>query len=100
MAASAARSRHRPAKKKDLSWQTVAHSTLRPLRCSMNSEGRIHDLQTTAYHGIVTDTVEIDPAVAEAATKYFGFTPTGEAMAGDADQYGAGSSVNPSNGRY
>jgi spermidine synthase len=36
------------------------------------------------HHGMVTDTVEIDPAVAEAATEYFGFTPTGEAMVGDA----------------
>jgi spermidine synthase len=36
------------------------------------------------HHGMVTDTVEIDPAVAEAATDYFGFTPTGEAMVGDA----------------
>jgi spermidine synthase len=36
------------------------------------------------HHGIVTDTVEIDPAVAEAASDYFGFTPTGEAMVGDA----------------
>src|SRR6184192_908654 len=51
MAASAARSRHGPARKTGWSWQTAAHSTLRPLRCSMNSEGRIHDLQTTAYHG-------------------------------------------------
>jgi spermidine synthase/MFS family permease len=36
------------------------------------------------HHGMVTDTVEIDPAVAEAATEYFGFIPTGEAIVGDA----------------
>ena len=35
-------------------------------------------------HGIVTDTLEIDPAVAKAATDYFGFKPTGQAMVGDA----------------
>jgi spermidine synthase len=35
-------------------------------------------------YGIVTDTLEIDPAVAEAAAEYFGFTPTGETRIGDA----------------
>lgn len=35
-------------------------------------------------YGIVTDTLEIDPAVAEAASKYFGFTPTGRTIIGDA----------------
>lgn len=35
-------------------------------------------------YGIVTDTLEIDPAVAEAATRYFGFKPTGQAIVGDA----------------
>jgi len=35
-------------------------------------------------HGIVTDTLEIDPAVAQAATDYFGFQPTGRAIVGDA----------------
>jgi spermidine synthase len=35
-------------------------------------------------YGIVTDTLEIDPAVAEAASRYFGFTPTGESRVGDA----------------
>lgn len=35
-------------------------------------------------YGMVTDTVEIDPAVATAATRYFGFTPTGRTIVGDA----------------
>ena len=35
-------------------------------------------------HGIVTDTLEIDPAVAQAATDYFGFKPNGKAIVGDA----------------
>ncbi len=35
-------------------------------------------------HGIVTDTLEIDPAVAEAASDHFGFTPTGQTLIGDA----------------
>ncbi|MFU8789414.1 MAG: fused MFS/spermidine synthase [Methylobacter sp.] len=35
-------------------------------------------------YGIVTDTLEIDPAVAEAATRYFGFKPTGQSIVGDA----------------
>jgi spermidine synthase len=35
-------------------------------------------------YGMVTDTLEIDPAVADAAVKYFGFKPTGQAIVGDA----------------
>ncbi|MEI7994837.1 MAG: fused MFS/spermidine synthase [Methylococcaceae bacterium] len=35
-------------------------------------------------YGIVTDTLEIDPAVADAATHYFGFKPTGLSIVGDA----------------
>jgi spermidine synthase len=35
-------------------------------------------------YGIVTDTLEIDPAVAAAATDHFGFKPTGQALVGDA----------------
>ncbi len=34
-------------------------------------------------YGIVTDTLEIDPAVAEAARDYFGYQPTGKAIVGD-----------------
>ncbi len=35
-------------------------------------------------NGIVTDTLEIDPAVADAASGFFGFTPIGKAIVGDA----------------
>ncbi|NOT85666.1 MAG: fused MFS/spermidine synthase [Methylococcaceae bacterium] len=35
-------------------------------------------------YGIKTDTLEIDPAVATAASDYFGFKPTGTAIVGDA----------------
>ncbi|MGZ8225062.1 MAG: fused MFS/spermidine synthase [Methylococcaceae bacterium] len=35
-------------------------------------------------YGMVTDTLEIDPAVSDAATDYFGFKPTGKAIVGDA----------------
>ncbi|MGH8582410.1 MAG: fused MFS/spermidine synthase [Gammaproteobacteria bacterium] len=35
-------------------------------------------------YGIVTDTLEIDPAVASAASAFFGFTATGKAIVGDA----------------
>lgn len=35
-------------------------------------------------YGIVTDTLEIDPAVANAASDYFGFKPTGQSTVGDA----------------
>ncbi|KJV07539.1 fused MFS/spermidine synthase [Methylocucumis oryzae] len=35
-------------------------------------------------YGIETDTLEIDPAVADAASRYFGFYPTGRAIVGDA----------------
>ena len=35
-------------------------------------------------YGIVTDTIEIDPEVVAAAGKYFGFSPTGRQIVGDA----------------
>jgi spermidine synthase len=35
-------------------------------------------------NGIVTDTLEIDPAVADAASALFRFTPIGKAIVGDA----------------
>ncbi len=35
-------------------------------------------------YGIVTDTLEIDPAVADAASNYFGFKSNGKAIVGDA----------------
>jgi len=34
--------------------------------------------------GLATDTIEIDPAVADAAVNYFNFSPTGEFIVGDA----------------
>jgi len=34
-------------------------------------------------YGITTDTLEIDPAVADAARRYFGYKPSGEAIVGD-----------------
>jgi len=34
-------------------------------------------------YGIVTDTLEIDPSVADAARSYFGYKPSGEAIVGD-----------------
>jgi spermidine synthase len=35
-------------------------------------------------YGIVTDTLEIDPAVEDAAVDFFGYRPTGQAIVGDA----------------
>lgn len=35
-------------------------------------------------YGIITDTIEIDPEVVAAAGKYFGFSPTGRQIVGDA----------------
>ena len=35
-------------------------------------------------YGIATDTLEIDPAVADAASNYFGYQPTGKQIIGDA----------------
>lgn len=36
------------------------------------------------HYGITADTLEIDPAVADAATDYFGFKPSGKNIIGDA----------------
>lgn len=47
-------------------------------------QGAGHMAMTLKNYGIVTDTLEIDPAVAEAASKYFGFIPTGKTIIGDA----------------
>lgn len=47
-------------------------------------QGAGHMAMALKDYGIVTDTLEIDPAVAEAATQYFGFTPTGKTIIGDA----------------
>lgn len=47
-------------------------------------QGAGHMALALKDYGIVTDTLEIDPAVAEAANEYFGFTPTGQRIIGDA----------------
>lgn len=47
-------------------------------------QGAGHMAMALKDYGIVTDTLEIDPAVAEAASNYFGFTPTGRTIIGDA----------------
>jgi spermidine synthase len=53
-------------------------------RALLIGQGAGHMAMTLKNHGIVTDTLEIDPAVAEAASQYFGFTPTGQTIIGDA----------------
>ena len=46
--------------------------------------GAGHLVNTYAEFGIATDSMEIDPVVAELATRYFNFTPTGDVIVGDA----------------
>lgn len=59
-----------------------AHNMQRALVIGLGA-GHMAKLLSERY-GIVTDTLEIDPAVAEAADGYFGFKPTGKAVIGDA----------------
>jgi spermidine synthase len=47
-------------------------------------QGAGHMAMTLKSAGIVTDTLEINPAVAEAASDHFGFAPTGRTIIGDA----------------
>lgn len=47
-------------------------------------QGAGYMAMTLKQHGVVTDTLEIDPAVAEAAQKYFDFEPNGKTIIGDA----------------
>ncbi|MBX9894312.1 MAG: fused MFS/spermidine synthase [Nitrosomonas sp.] len=47
-------------------------------------QGAGHMVATLKEFGIVTDTLEIDPAVADAASEHFGFIPTGRRIIGDA----------------
>lgn len=47
-------------------------------------QGAGHMAMTLKRFGIKTDTLEIDPAVAKAAHKFFGFEPTGKTIIGDA----------------
>lgn len=53
-------------------------------RALLIGQGAGHMAMTLKQYGIVTDTLEIDPAVAEAASRYFGFTPSGKTIIGDA----------------
>src|SRR5690625_5460678 len=43
-----------------------------------------HLVNTYAEFGISTDSMEIDPVVADLPTRYFNFTPTGDVIVGDA----------------
>ncbi|MFZ1851549.1 MAG: fused MFS/spermidine synthase [Nitrosomonas sp.] len=47
-------------------------------------QGAGHMAMTLKQHGVVIDTLEIDPAVAEAAKKFFDFEPNGKTIIGDA----------------
>jgi len=53
-------------------------------RVLLIGQGAGHMAMTLNQHGIKTDTLEIDPAVAEAARDYFDFKPSGKAIIGDA----------------
>jgi spermidine synthase len=53
-------------------------------RALLIGQGAGHMAMTLKDYGIVTDTLEIDPAVAEAASKFFDFIPTGQTIIGDA----------------
>ncbi len=53
-------------------------------RALLIGQGAGHMATTLKHHGIDTDTLEIDPAVAEAARDYFDFIPTGKTIIGDA----------------
>jgi len=53
-------------------------------RALLIGQGAGHMAMTLKLYGIETDTLEIDPAVAEAARDYFDFTPTGRTIIGDA----------------
>lgn len=46
--------------------------------------GAGHLVNTYAEYGIATDSMEIDPVVADLASTYFNFTPTGDVIVGDA----------------
>ncbi len=53
-------------------------------RALLIGQGAGHMAMTLSQWGVVTDTIELDPAVASAATQFFGFQPSGEALVGDA----------------
>jgi spermidine synthase len=56
----------------------------RPRRALLIGLGGGHVATHMQRRGIPTDTIEIDPAVAEAAVDHFGFEPTGRFLVGDA----------------
>mgnify|MGYP000144414245 FL=1 len=53
-------------------------------RALLVGQGAGHMATTLKDHGVITDTLEIDPAVAQAARDYFDFIPTGKTIIGDA----------------
>ena len=53
-------------------------------RALLIGQGAGHMATTLKRQGIETDTLEIDPVVAQAARDYFDFVPTGKAIIGDA----------------
>ncbi len=53
-------------------------------RALLIGQGAGHMATALKRFGIETDTLEIDPAVAKAATDYFDFKPTGKTIIGDA----------------
>jgi spermidine synthase len=55
-----------------------------PSRALVIGLGGGHVARTLKAQGIPTDTIEIDPAVAEAARRWFHFEPTGQFLVGDA----------------
>lgn len=72
-----------------LNYQVIADvmPSLRPgmKRALLIGQGAGHiAMVLERLYGIRTDTIEIDPAVATAATRFFGFKPSGEARVGDA----------------
>jgi len=53
-------------------------------RALLIGQGAGHMAMTLGQWGVVTDTIELDGAVATAATEFFGFQPSGRALVGDA----------------
>jgi spermidine synthase len=71
-----------------LHYQTIIASlpVLRPAASDalLVGLGGGHIARELKAKGLTTDTIEIDPVVAEASLNYFGFKPTGEFIVGDA----------------
>ncbi|MGG7056208.1 fused MFS/spermidine synthase [Nitrosomonas sp. ANs5] len=53
-------------------------------RALLIGQGAGHMVASLKHFGIETDTIEIDPAIAQAAREYFDFIPTGKTIIGDA----------------